>query len=859
MAFFLYLVMRNVVALSVFFTSICNLYSQKIVPIPDRNYWDVSYSYQLHFPHGDKYLSKNKLLNNDSFEVVYSSVLKDRIKTDKSENAAKGNDFNFFDLNSRLSKLKELYPLSNNISLDYYHGDNEDFKRFLTCLFNFYYYDDISIKKSFYISALGYFGKIPSKSNYYAIGFPIKEIARGEMIYLTGSNDPLPDSRIVDSVAKSLFSKVKRTTQEQTDFYESMGDYWRAIEKDPVTAMQYYRIAHRIAGTYRLKSYYAYIQWERLNDKGFWNTRPNNLMGNSFSNVALIAMNNVDFHTAEEFVSHHLVLKAIYFYGTEQMDSFNIYLSKIFGRINTRDSKWFTSDLYHLSSIFETGFKDKDNLSRFNFGDDLIDLVCLNEFTRTKGIKLIFLKYFAYLIAINKRDDVYVVNSFIDNLQRIKLSNGHSFLYNVNSALLYSDIRPDSSDIIFNYLENEISFATEFEQLYLFGILFRHAEIKGDLKSYLEYKKRIEEIKGDNSQAYGQYKWNITLADNQSYSTMLLDSISLIKLLKQSSDALAIKNDSLANAKTLYAQTQENEKKLLISLRLADSTKNAQILDVQTKANHKLWSVIIGLIITGGVSVILSVLLFFSYRSRNKQKEKARAFEVMQEFSKREVEKSKLEIETLRTIFFSHSFWSAFGQIPKKLRLAKLKNDEQKTEIALQVSEGLGRIFYEAVRADGVTSNLMDEIMLCKGYIETMNLAFSKDVQFKLTGSSEIMHSIPFPRLILVHFFVNAFEHGKIGNVKAGYIQIEFRSTSNRTEYELVIQDNGVGMENKIESVSRGGFKAIEIGLSSFNLIQKKVECIFNAETDVYSFFTAGYQLGGVTVIVKIKINENLY
>lgn len=154
-----------------------------------------------------------------------------------------------------------------------------------------------------------------------------------------------------------------------------------------------------------------------------------------------------------------------------------------------------------------------------------------------------------------------------------------------------------------------------------------------------------------------------------------------------------------------------------------------------------------------------------------------------------------------------------------------------------EMLSAFSRMFYYCLKFKKETVILNDELDYLRDYIEIQNGRFPD----KLTFSSEIdprCNSLEIPKMSLQPIIENSFAHSFTGVTRKWEIKIEAKYFE--TYYQVIITDNGCGMDEKTLSKIRGRLKNItykdpfhpsdSIGLTNVNT---RIKLLYGQEYDI--------------------------
>ncbi len=231
-------------------------------------------------------------------------------------------------------------------------------------------------------------------------------------------------------------------------------------------------------------------------------------------------------------------------------------------------------------------------------------------------------------------------------------------------------------------------------------------------------------------------------------------------------------SDSLINAET-------NEKIVQLQAKYELEKRERQI---QEKENEKLilkrnnTYLLAGLL---GLCLIGSLIYLLIYKKRQKEKERMN-----------EVEQKMLSLQ-----MNPHFIFNAISSIQNYL----FDENDTKTAIRhLSTFSSLMRQILENNREKFIP--LSEEISFLNNYLSLQKLRFDNKFNYQINVNPDInVDETAIPPLLTQPFVENAIEHGKIYQVKDGFLNIDIDQTKDAIQIKIL--DNGIGMESsKIET-----------------------------------------------------------
>ncbi len=207
-----------------------------------------------------------------------------------------------------------------------------------------------------------------------------------------------------------------------------------------------------------------------------------------------------------------------------------------------------------------------------------------------------------------------------------------------------------------------------------------------------------------------------------------------------------------------------------------------------------------------------------------------------------------LRQQVLRSQMNPHFIFNVLGSIQNYM----LTNNPKKAAGYLSQFASLTRATLEYSSEDTIA--LSDEIAMLRNYMELEQMRkpgiFGFAIEYDDELESDFIHV---PPMMIQPFVENAIKHGFKNINYVGKLQLLF---VDKMEYvEVVIQDNGVGIENKNEINQQHRSMAMEIFEKRRKLIQHKFNKDFTF--DISNLKTLNPETSGVKVTLQIPVLDN--
>ena len=283
--------------------------------------------------------------------------------------------------------------------------------------------------------------------------------------------------------------------------------------------------------------------------------------------------------------------------------------------------------------------------------------------------------------------------------------------------------------------------------------------------------------------------------------------------------------DSILNIKT---------KKTIAALEIGFETKKKEqkieLLSAENELkNQRLRAGVILLI----VLIFVIILIFYILQIRKKQ---AR------------LKQTDLQQQVLRSQMNPHFIFNVLGSIQNYMHL----NNPKKAAGYLSQFASLTRATLEYSTEDTISLN--DEITMLRNYMELEQMRKPGIFEFVIEYDDELeIDFIKVPPMMIQPFVENSIKHGFKNIEYMGQLRLLF---TDKLEYlEVVITDNGVGMESNTKIRQKHRSMAMEIFEKRRKIIQHKFNKDFKFEIENRSGLNTGKS--GVKVTLQIPVFDN--
>ncbi len=153
-----------------------------------------------------------------------------------------------------------------------------------------------------------------------------------------------------------------------------------------------------------------------------------------------------------------------------------------------------------------------------------------------------------------------------------------------------------------------------------------------------------------------------------------------------------------------------------------------------------------------------------------------------------ETDKRELEFKNLQDQINPHFLYNTITSIRWMAILSGAKNVDN-------ALISLVRLLRPVFNSSAIVWTLQEELDYIENYIDLMKLRHGGNIDFTVTGQREY-RELKLPRFILQPIMENCFQHAIAGT--DGRLKIRLSVLENRDKYELVIEDNGSGIEDEV-------------------------------------------------------------
>jgi tetratricopeptide (TPR) repeat protein len=277
------------------------------------------------------------------------------------------------------------------------------------------------------------------------------------------------------------------------------------------------------------------------------------------------------------------------------------------------------------------------------------------------------------------------------------------------------------------------------------------------------------------------------------------------------------KNNSSIQALEIGFETKEKEQRIEL-LSAENQLKNERIQ--------------VGIILLSVLFIVI-VLILYILQIRRKQAQ---------------LVQTDLQQQVLRSQMNPHFIFNVLGSIQNFMML----NDSKKAAGYLSKFASLTRATLEYSSEESIA--LSDEIAMLKNYMELEQMRKPGIFDFQIECDEELEADfIQVPPMMIQPFVENAIKHGFKNIDYAGKLLL---SVTDKVQYiEVVIKDNGIGIQKEAGSNKQHRSMAMDIFEKRRKLIQHKFNKDFKFE--VSNLKDLDFNLSGVKVTLKIPVLDN--
>jgi hypothetical protein len=770
--------------------------------IPDETYWNTSYEYQYHALKEDD--AKEKKIDDPfgyfarEIEHCYSGKCQSNSKLNVRDT----------DINTLLPMFYELSRQSSMINLDYCNPRDTTYKNVLTYLYNASICSYHVLAKKYFRVAQKLFQKIPKGNvNRSLAHIQIRCIDR-----LLSDSASIIDTIFIRRVieeSQAITAGFNYTSKDISAWYECIGDLF---ERNGLIDPGYSNYQKAIWYTSKItEERDRVIRLQRIRDKMNmqFNTLPYNVK-KAFANSASENIDSLTFETGNirEFKNHTKWLNTYFRRITGRSLGYEI---DTFCALVLRGSQ---SNDYLPMDVF-SAIAEQQNIQ---YKDQYFDLCTKSLFVMTNRMiaahatrtnyRAVLQNFFAVYVSSDQYDRASLVN---DYLRRISHNDFEYYLPNKAMLLLHRQ-EEDSALTILNKILDSLPAYVHYRW---------YTQVQADCYALLEtvysnldnhpqaqlYDSLLRGIEFDAPTILSNVNTENAVFNGERKSDVLEGHINYLQELN-AQEALLAQSEM---EKTKASDSLRKSEQVIYNINIRDSTnrvRNEKERGIEA-ANEKTKKIIfygagVFILLTGGI-------LFYNYRKSNKIK----------------VEKTELELESLKAGYLGHGIGSSFQYITSKLD----KGADTDIQLAITLTKGLSELFVELEENYSEAISLTKEIENQEKYIGVISRGEGNAVHCSNHIDRSIAESISVPRFFLIDIYLNALKHGRLAKKLDGRItSILSGDDIDPCIYYLTVEDNGIGRWEARKYKSEG---AISTGL---NRVRRRLE-IFNLEENGFSIF----------------------
>jgi len=147
------------------------------------------------------------------------------------------------------------------------------------------------------------------------------------------------------------------------------------------------------------------------------------------------------------------------------------------------------------------------------------------------------------------------------------------------------------------------------------------------------------------------------------------------------------------------------------------------------------------------------------------------------------------ELNALRSQLNPHFVHNSLNAIQYYIQ----RNEVEISEDYLTKFSKLMRLFFEYSRTKTITLN--EEISFIKKYLDIEKLRFEDKISYEIILDKKLdLNDLEIPTMLLQPMLENSVNHGIFHKTSAGNIEVEFKKNENENEYQIIIKDDGIGI-----------------------------------------------------------------
>ncbi|EAS19839.1 putative histidine kinase transcriptional regulator protein [Flavobacteria bacterium BBFL7] len=147
------------------------------------------------------------------------------------------------------------------------------------------------------------------------------------------------------------------------------------------------------------------------------------------------------------------------------------------------------------------------------------------------------------------------------------------------------------------------------------------------------------------------------------------------------------------------------------------------------------------------------------------------------------------ELNALRSQLNPHFVHNSLNAIQYYIQ----RNEVEISEDYLTKFSKLMRLFFDYSRTKTIT--LKEEIAFIKKYLDIEKLRFEDKISYKINVDKELdLNDLEIPTMLLQPMLENSVNHGIFHKSTSGTIHVEFLKTEIENKYQIIIKDDGIGI-----------------------------------------------------------------
>lgn len=188
------------------------------------------------------------------------------------------------------------------------------------------------------------------------------------------------------------------------------------------------------------------------------------------------------------------------------------------------------------------------------------------------------------------------------------------------------------------------------------------------------------------------------------------------------------------------------------------------------------------------IILLIVVGVFLLVMSFNKRKNQLLADQLENQLAAQK-KQYESELNALRSQLNPHFVHNSLNAIQYYIQ----RNEVQISEDYLTKFSKLMRLFFDYSRTKTIT--LKEEISFIKKYLDIEKLRFEDKISYQIKVDKELnLNDLEIPTMLLQPMLENSVNHGIFHKSTSGTIHVEFFKTEIENKYQIIIKDDGIGI-----------------------------------------------------------------